>query len=133
MLRKGGSRPKDEVSQYKQFERLRMASTQSPNREQEAALKLRGLTVGSNILLKKLSGRRGKNPTILTNPIFQEELDYVQAKFQQWGQEMELFRKRKEARERAIETKSTMECTCWFGDVAIDKMILCRDLSLIHI
>jgi hypothetical protein len=74
----------------------------------------------------KLNKQRKYQIVTVTHSILQAEMQFVEAKQNEWKDWINRFAKRRHARIRALETGSTIECDCCFGDVAVEELVQCQ-------
>ena len=64
---------------------------------------------------------------MITDKVLLDEINFTKNKMREWGKIVQKEKQRLVARKKAQETGTTVDCTCCYGDYALEEMSSCND------
>ena len=117
----------DEVEQYRQVESaIRNGRLMRPDAQKSALAGLTGFSV-DRAFLKSARSPRKQGESLPVDPILQEEVAYVDSKYQEYSSGMVARIDRLRHKMEADRTGTGLECACCFDTYDLDGMVACRD------
>ena len=112
-----------DIDRHDEFTRLNSGGRLKEHDREKFALQIKGIKF--NTVLKHPKKNRGN--VNITDTVLLDEIKYTKSKIREWSLSVQKERTRMAARKQAEEIGATIECTCCYGDFAMEEMVSCQE------
>ena len=112
-----------DIDRHDEFTRLNSGGKLKELDRDKFALQIRGIKF--NTVLKHPKKNRGN--VNITDTVLLDEIKYTKSKIREWSLSVQKERTRMAARKQAEEIGATIECSCCYGDYAMEEMVSCQE------
>jgi len=114
-----------DIDKYDEYLRLALGGRLKEEDRDKFAITINGIKYKS-MTLKHPKKHRGKCKEI-DDKVLHDEIRFTKKKIREWSLDIQKKRKRLAARKEAEENGYTIECTCCYGDYAMEEMVSCQE------
>jgi len=112
-----------DIDRHDEFIRLNSGGRLKEHDRDKFALQIKGIKY--NTVLKNPKKNRGN--VNITDIVLLDEIKYTKLKIREWSLSVQKEKTRMAARKQAEEIGATIECTCCYGDFAMEEMVSCQE------